>query len=246
MVKLLKKLFVRLYISVHEKIWKKEVKVKYLFVKNKNSDKLVVVFSGFAGHYVPGKYNYIKTLSRNNVNKLYILDDFGYENVGSYYLGEKCSLYDFLVVKDLIEHISKKCGASEIVFCGSSKGGSAALLYGSLMGVTHIIAGSPQYRIADYLNQNDYHRNIMNSIKRSENEDESWLNNCIYDAIQEADKNIRITLIYSSLEESYDVDLKELIDDCKGHFENVELVDEMYTDHSDIGKYFSKLLPKLL
>ena len=69
-------------------IWFKEREFKgrlhYIYEDN-HTDRLMIVFSGFS----PQKpmYNYMRTLKNvKSINKLFILDDFGYR--GSYYLKE--------------------------------------------------------------------------------------------------------------------------------------------------------------
>ena len=66
---------------------KKYERLRYLLQTSRLSDTLVVCFSGFGNGGV-AKYNYISTLKSVNANKLFILDDFGYNKQGSYYLGE--------------------------------------------------------------------------------------------------------------------------------------------------------------
>lgn len=54
-------------------------KLKYIYEQN-GSDELIVVFSGFG---TARKYNYMKTLAGAKIDKLFLLDNFGYR--GSYY-----------------------------------------------------------------------------------------------------------------------------------------------------------------
>lgn len=62
--------------------------IKYILEKNKNSDDLIVVFSGIPRPGIKARYNYMRTLEKVNVNKLYILDDLGFDQRGGYYLGK--------------------------------------------------------------------------------------------------------------------------------------------------------------
>ena len=57
-------------------------KLKYIHERN-GSDELIVVFSGFGS---VRKYNYMKTLQTARIDKLFILDTFGFK--GSYYWKE--------------------------------------------------------------------------------------------------------------------------------------------------------------
>ena len=75
--------------------------LKYCYFNN-NSNRLVIVFSGFPS----GKpsYNYVRSLKNmKNANKLYILDDFGYK--GSYYWYENGNDTPMQLVKGLISNI---------------------------------------------------------------------------------------------------------------------------------------------
>lgn len=241
----LRSVYLKNYIRKYEKNWDVEgVSLKYLLEKH-HSRRIVVVFSGFSGHHVKGKYNYIRTLSCIKDNKLFILDDFGYENVGSYYLGNHCSLYDNGGVISLIKHCIDKTKAEEIVFLGSSKGGSAALYYGLKMGANVIICGSPQYNIGDYLHENDYHKSIFNEIVSGE-KNRAWLNNLIRNEIKTSNGVEKIFLMYSSKEESYEQDISKLLIDLNEAHLDVETTDVKYENHSEIAKFFPGYIRELL
>lgn len=74
-------------------------RLKYLYEKN-NSDELIIVFSAFE---TVRKYNYMKTLSKSKIDKLFIMDTFGYK--GSYYWYENGSDLPKVLVSKLIEQI---------------------------------------------------------------------------------------------------------------------------------------------
>ena len=83
-----------IYLQLKERKFKR--RLKYIY-ENHSSDKLLVVFSGFADKPV---YNYIRTLKDIKCNKLFILDDFGYR--GSYYWYENGKSYPLELVSSLI------------------------------------------------------------------------------------------------------------------------------------------------
>lgn len=240
--------YYKAYFKLHEKVQKidRGGKIRYIyFEKDRNSNRLIVCFSGFAGHYERGRYNYVRSLSKSKSYRLFIRDDFGFRGVGSYYLGDSCALYKHSAIQNLIRTMQKP-SVRETVFVGSSKGGSAALLYGIMMGADRIIIGSPQYRIGDYLQKNDYHREILNCIvDRRNGFDENWLNGLIDFALDEKPFNGEITLIYSSKEGGYQEDTIPLIDTLKTHNIRLNLHDELFEDHSQVGRYFSKYLSEL-
>lgn len=94
---------------------------------NRESDRLIVVFSGFSGK---GKsvYNYVSTLNGCKDNRLFILDDFGWEGRGSYYLFENGDRNVEDLVTGLIRDIRNKKHIQSLVTIGSSKGGDSSNL----------------------------------------------------------------------------------------------------------------------
>ena len=74
-------------------------KLRYIHERN-GSDELIIMFSGFGT--IP-KYNYMKTLTQSKIDKLFILDNFGYR--GSYYWFENGSDKPLQLVTTLIERI---------------------------------------------------------------------------------------------------------------------------------------------
>lgn len=239
----LKSIVLRISFALKEKEYKsKENTIHYLYYPYKGSKHLCVIFSGFAGHEVRARYNYIRTLKNTNCNKLFILDDFGYHSVGSYYLGDSMSLYESNEIVDLINFINKD--NLPLTFIGSSKGGTASLIYGFRMNVNNIVIGSPQYMIGNYLSQNDYHLEIMNSIIKGTCYTPIMLDRIIDREYKVQKPQSRIWLMYSSKESSYDDDVKYFINNYHKNIYNSE--DLMYTSHDDTGKYFIPYLTKVL
>ena len=86
----------------------KKYNIKYLFEEKKGSKDLLIVFTACTKVGQKARYNYIKTLEEFKCNKLFILDDFGFDERGAYYLGKD---RDFAIEKDvesLINDICKK------------------------------------------------------------------------------------------------------------------------------------------
>ena len=79
-------------------------KINYLLEKNSKSKDLLIVFSACTKIGQKARYNYIRTLDEFKCNKLYILDDFGFDGRGAYYLGKD---KDFMIEKDVIALINK-------------------------------------------------------------------------------------------------------------------------------------------
>lgn len=64
-----------------------------------------------------------------NINQLFILDDFGYKQRGSYYLGENGDFFLVEEVCTLISGIKHRYKLSSILTAGSSKGGDGIVLW---------------------------------------------------------------------------------------------------------------------
>ncbi len=207
----------------------------------KQSKNLIVVFSGFTGHHEKGRNNYIRTLKGSSYDQLYIRDDFGFERVGSYYLGNYCTLYDQNGIDLLINHFIDKYHYEKVVFAGTSKGGSSALLYGIKNSANEIVIGSPQYFIGNYLMQNDYHKDILSCLIDDKHPFE-WLNSLIKNYLMNSDYVGQITMVYSSKEPSWNTDLKELLLDFNERKFSFECLDKRYENHNDVGKHFKVLL----
>ena len=173
------------YIRMKEKSKTVEgIKMKYLFFRNLKSKRLIVVFSGWPLRRI-STYNYVKTLAKVKDNKLFILDSEGYKQMGTYYLGDSCKWLEYDVIPKLIEHIKTKCGNIEqVIFAGTSKGATCSLLYGLRMNVDAVICGSPQYRIAWYLqNSGDQQLNTFPLLIHDSKYNEKEIDSLLEDAI---------------------------------------------------------------
>lgn len=100
MIKKINKLFRFLKNKIRLSFKEKHLgKLKYIYERN-GSDELIIMFSGFG---TVRKYNYMKTLAESKIDKLFILDCFGYR--GSYYWYEKGGKLPIVLVSQLIEQI---------------------------------------------------------------------------------------------------------------------------------------------
>ena len=127
------------------------VDLKYLFKSCSTSDTLIVVFSACTRAGIKARYNYVRTLKGINANCLFILDDFGEDRRGAYYLGKNCGDEIEIATKKLISDIYSSCKAKKLLFCGSSKGGWAALNFMTSFPESIAIVGAPQYNLGNYL-----------------------------------------------------------------------------------------------
>lgn len=156
--------------------------IKYLFEKCETSTNLIIVFSGYSSDPVlKAKYNYIKVLRSIKCNKLFILDNYGYDERGCWYLGENLDFQMEYSVIELIKSIQGECciDNEDVILCGTSKGGFASIYFGVKYGYGHIVAGAPQIKLYDYIKK---FPNILNNmIGNTANENVERLNNIILD-----------------------------------------------------------------
>lgn len=96
--------------------------IRYL-LKYDTSKYLIVSFSAFSDMGKPPRYNYIDTLKDIDANQLFILDNYGFNKAGAYYLGENgiFNLPDKIV--ELIDTVKQKVNAQYLIMVGTSKGG---------------------------------------------------------------------------------------------------------------------------
>ena len=128
--------------------------MNYILEPRSGAEWLIVVFSAFAPDHSANQhlYNFLNVLQDVPAHKLYIQDTYGKRGV--YYL---CHQLDFGVsqaVTDLIRSVQAQlgCDNGHTISLGSSKGGSAALYFGLGLGLSHVLAMVPQFRIGTYLN----------------------------------------------------------------------------------------------
>lgn len=150
---------------------------------------LAVVFSGMK--QVPN-YTYVKTLEDQRCHRLFLMDDYcppleGFEPnaPGCYYLGRNRD-FDFeRSVIATIDHVAGELGIARqnIISCGSSKGGWAALYYAFKYGFGHIVVGGPQTQLAVYLVGGKFTELARFIAGGVEAEDREYLDRLLFDVI---------------------------------------------------------------
>lgn len=238
LIRQLKHKVTTVYIQAQEKTFRN--KLKYVLRKKRNSDVLLVVFSGFPGNGKAG-YNYMRTLRNIPCNTLFILDDFGYEQRGSYYLGESGDFFVKELVLELITETMNDLAIKMLVTAGSSKGGTCALMFGLLKKADAIIAGAPQYYIGDYLATDDHHK-IMEGICGSNLDAKDILNRIVPNLVLKYEGNTEVYLHYSPYEHTYPEHIQYLIDDLNQVGIAIYSDIKNYTAHQDVAYYFPHFL----
>lgn len=241
----IKKFISRLWFKFHEKIYKN--RLKYLY-ENNHSDSLIIVFSGFPSDGKP-KYNYVRTLlGFKNIDKLFILDDFGHR--GSYYLLEDGKDTPRILVKALIEYINsrRRGGYKSIYTMGSSKGGTAAIYFGLQCNAKGVYSGACQYYIGDYLNRPQFAPIVVGMTGEEPTKDViDSLNDIMPKQLRDhARTKTIIHLLYSKDEHTYKEHTVGLLKDLRNNKIPFCEIVESFPNHDDVGKFFTPYIQKEL
>lgn len=225
----------------------KNYNVKYVLNSVSNSDDLIVVFTACTKVGQPARYNYVRTLDKYKCNKIFILDDFGFDNRGAYYLGKN---KDFAIQNDvelLIHKVIKDLNVKRSIFVGSSKGGYAAMYFGMSIKNSIIISGAPQYMLGDYLNLPG-HQNILSYIMGdTEKTSVEQLNKVMKTRIDtNRDNNNLVYLHYSINDETYESDIKYLVNHLDTLGINTIKDIKEYMSHSELTKFFPTFIRETL
>jgi hypothetical protein len=241
-ITIFRKILSKIYVLKHQNIFRyNDTEVKYLFDYS-CGNKLAVIFSGFSENEKPAKYNYMSTLRKVRINKLFILDNIGYMKRGAYYLGKYPEFNFEKAVLELIKTIKIKYKITESFFCGSSKGGYASLYYGLKLDADAIVCGAPQYFVGDYLIKS-HNEKILNYIisDNSERTIEKF-NYLLREIIFNAKFRPQIYLHYSRNEHHYNEHVVHLIQDLTKLNHDLIIDEQIYCGHEEVGIYFSKYL----
>lgn len=221
--------------------------IKYLLKEKKGSKELLIVFTACTKVGQKARYNYIKTLDQFKCNKLFILDDFGFDERGAYYLGKD---KDFAIEKDveaLINNVCEKIQPKKEFYIGSSKGGYAALYFGVGRKNTYIVVGAPQYNLGNYLSLPEHTEILKFIMGNCSQESISILNNLLKNKLfKNQDNGNKIFLHYSDKEETFDSDLKYLVDELKVLNYDNEFDIEHYDSHAELTQYYPQYIKKIL
>lgn len=234
----------------YEKTYGENWPIKYMLLDESRglSDDLVVVFSSCTRKGMPARYNYVKTLSQIRCAKLYILDHYGPEGRGCYYLGKHGDRQVCDNTAALIEEVKASTGAKRIIYCGSGKGGWAALYFGISDPNGLVVAGAPQYHLGQYFvseaKKPNGNKELLPYVLGDNLSDAGIANLDILvrSKIMKGASSQTVFLCYSDCEHTYEEHVKPLCFD-------LEVVDRKiisdlrhFENHNDIGKYFSPFL----
>ncbi|MDV4151660.1 hypothetical protein R0131_12575 [Clostridium sp. AL.422] len=221
--------------------------IKYLLERNIKSKELIIVFSACTKIGQKARYKYIRTIDEFKCNKLFILDDFGFDGRGAYYLGKD---KDFMIEEDvraLINKISDEIRPEKEIYIGSSKGGYSALYFGLERKNNFIIVGAPQYNLGDYLNIPN-HRNILEYIMGDCSDDSiDKLNNLMKDKVYlNKNNNNSVHIHYSTEEETYMSDIRPLLEEMKNINMKAYCDKKNYNSHAELTLFFPQYIQSCL
>lgn len=220
------------------------VMLKYMYNKVKGSDTLVIVFSACTRQGVPARYNYVRTLEKTDCNRLFILDDFGEDKRGSYYLGHMPEFKEQQATIELVKNFIDKLNPKKVVFCGSCKGGYAALNIGSRFKDSIMIIGEPTYRIAtEFKLADDLLRYWMGEVT---NENIKKIDAYLTKQLEhnEFKNSQKIHIFYSVCDEYIERHTRPLLNDLREYGYSLEEETADFSAHADLGLYFSDFLKR--
>ncbi|MBC2066821.1 YqiA/YcfP family alpha/beta fold hydrolase [Listeria booriae] len=245
---MMKKILAKLYFKIIGKTATQSngIKLRYLFQKDRRSQDLLVIFSAFPRTGMSATYNYVNTLKEVPGNKLFILDDFGFQKRGVYYLCEQGSFQIRDAVEELIMKIMQDVDAKQTTYIGSSKGGYAALYFGFRLNATNVISGAPQYFVGEYLRAEPTRMPTLTSMLGEISEAKVQQLNHMLKEVISSKKAPTIHLHYSNKEHTYTSHIAPLLAKLADEQIRVEQDIKQYGSHAEVRHYFPPYLVQKL
>ncbi len=248
-IKRIKHIGISIWLAAKEKTFcANGTRLKYLLFQG-NKDALIVVFSAYNEKPL---YNYVRSLKGIKATRLYIKDDFGANGKGSYYLGENGNHNVEKTVYELIEKQIMEIGiidsSTKLIFVGSSKGGYAALNFAAMYNNSYAIVGAPQYLLGTHLIHDNLYLMMDDIIGCRDRNRVLALDDHIRVKYEKKPQEYKQTIYiqYSEEEYTYDLHIKQLIEDLKKTSIEVNLEILHYKEHTDVHKYFPKYLQDVI
>lgn len=246
----MKKRFIGLYFKLISRKYRasNHTVVKYYMKKNSRNDSLVIVFSAFSRPGIPATYNYMATTKDIEADRLFILDDFGHNKQGGYYLFHEGSNNPEKAVAELITKTSVQKNYRQIICVGTSKGGYAAMYFGLKLGADAIISGAPQYFLGKYLTDIPEKKETFEGmVGKSGIYSVSYLDGILRNKIYEKKgSQTDFYLHFSTKEHTYNEHIADLIKDLKQQDYRLVLDKQEYVKHQEVAHYFPPFLRESL
>lgn len=226
----------------------KNVKVKYMLKEEKGADSLIIIFSACTRKGLRARYNYVKTLDGISSNRLYILDDYAKDRRGSYYMGKNFKFNEEEATNVLIAQVIDALKPKTLIFCGSSKGGYAALNFGLSYYGAHIIVGAPQYYLTSYLKKSENFATLEYILGKENTQKDDELEYRLHNKICTNDKRLsqNIYIHYSNQEHTYQEHVVYMLDDMKKYNYHIREDIANYQNHGDLSYYFPDFLKRTI
>jgi hypothetical protein len=209
---------------------------------------LVVAFSAAAPDGEPQRYYTVRALRSVPCTKLFILDDRGPAGPPRrpcWYLGSNRRLEVADSVCELMASVAMEVGAPrrQVITCGASKGGWAALYFAARFGAGDAVAGEPQVLLGDYLLQEGTY-DICSHIAGGVSEDDRlYLNELLFGALRESEAHPHVHLYCGRGSSYYLAQADALINVLEKLRIPVELELGDYHEHvPDLGRNFPAFL----
>jgi len=158
-----------------------------LYIEDDNKRKLLYRFTpaAIASNFVPlivilpdDEKSQATHFEHKMWNVLTPLDNFGYENKGSCWLGEKGDFFVKDLLQKLIHDIAEEYECEDHIYLyGSSMGGYGAILHGILCKANAVYADAPHIRLQETNNANTAQKNFYDSIFNESTSKENDLTN---------------------------------------------------------------------
>lgn len=230
-----------LYVWLSEKQYTHEnCTLKYIFNPKANSKTLLIIFSGGSPEGVPARYNYVNNVRKYPSNQLYILDDFGPNERGAFYLGQNRDFYIERAVSALIKHICDeyKIDNTNIISCGTSKGGFCALYFAFKYHYGAAVVGAPQILLGDYLNTEQHKYGLEYLAGNTDEESISFLNGLLLEAMRTSSTHPKIYLHCSQYEHHYPEHVLPFLDVANELGVDVTLDLGNYEHHEEVTPHY--------
>lgn len=214
--------------------------LKYLLFKKRKTKRLLIIFSSYPGALQKARYNYIISFARLRTSRLYILDDFGPQRKGAYYLGRNHDFYIEKAVYDLIETTRKSLSIEkeDVVTCGSSKGGFAAIYFENKYNYGASISGAPQVLLGDYLAIPKHQPIFRHIVGDYDERNQFFLNQILFQAVLNKESKSNMAIHVSQNEKMYANHVQPFLQFTERHQIKVELDLGTYKKHSLVGLHF--------
>lgn len=222
-----------------------EVPVNYYVDPVPGAEHAVVVFSalGPKGSFT---YNYKRSLDALPAHKIYVLDDFG--DQGAYFHSHHRYLGIHRSVLAALQAALLDLGTppEHTHAVGSSKGGTAALMFAAELGAATVIAGAPQIKIGSFLSSP--HPNILKFMTGgTSQEDIAWADGILRPYIARLGDSTQVTVVIGDKDHHFRDHLPVLQDMVHGTGAPAPRVVTLPgIDHAGIGTPFRQLMPQLL